>query len=205
MLPSKSLLFENDSCNEEKQVSGFLEWELHQGGQLIDTIESALYEAGDTAIDCEISANQINCEGRLGPAVCTPALRAAEGGEQTSLLLAQSEWEHVFTPEEEYPEEETHHSWALSGPVKFEQPLTQFDLKIPREESSEKTTMWYELIAVNGRQLNTFFVSPKTTVVDSNDSNHVVGQQRITTKFDAGRGTGESTIGVKLQEAACHY
>lgn len=205
MLTTKSLLFENDSCDEEKQVSGFLEWELHQGGQLIGTAESALYEAGDTAIDCEISGNHINCEGRLGPAVCSPALRAAEDGEQTSLLLAQSEWEHIFTPEEEFPEEETHYSWALSEPVEYEQPLTQIDLKIPREESSEKTTMWYELIAVNGGQLNTLFISPKTTVIDSNNSNYVVGQQQISTTFNAGRGTDESTIGVKLQAAACHY
>lgn len=205
MLPSKSLLFENDSCNEAKQVSGFLEWELHQGGRIIDTGESALYEAGDTAIDCEMSANQINCEGRLGPAVCTPALRAAEDGEQTSLLLAQSEWEHIFTPEEEYPEEETHRSWALSEQVELEQPLTQIELKIPREESSEKTTMWYELMVVNGGQLNTVFISPKTTVIDSDNSNYVVGQQQITTKFNAGRGTDGSTIGVALQAATCHY
>lgn len=202
---ARSILFENASCMEEKQVSGSLEWELNPGGRLTDMGESALYEAGTTTIDCGIAENRIVCQGKLGPAICGQEMRSGGGGEQQAPLLEQSEWEHIFTPVEEYPEPETHHSWALSGAVELDQPTVEFELMIPREESSEQTSMWHELIIVNGGQQRTLFASPKITVTGTTQHSDVAGLTRITAEHTAAPDSEAATIAVNIEPPACRY
>ncbi|MGD2073407.1 MAG: hypothetical protein PVI91_12590 [Gammaproteobacteria bacterium] len=199
---ARSLLFENASCTEEKKVSGNLEWELKPGGWLTDMGESALYEAGATSIDCEILESRILCEGQLGPAVCGRDLLS---GEAHALLLEQSEWEHIFTPVEEYPEPETHHSWAISGSVGLNQPPTELALRIPREEPSEATTIWYELISVNGGQQHTLFLSPRETLSGTQRRSYVVGEDRIAAEFDPAADAIAAVIDLTIEPADCRY
>jgi hypothetical protein len=202
---SSSMLFENASCTEEKQVWGTLEWELEPGGWLVDMGESALYEAGTASIKCQISENHINCLGRLGPAVCGQAPRTGESGQQPGLLLEQSEWEHIFTPAEEYPEEELHRSWALSESVDLERPETQLSLEIPREEPSEETTIWYEFIAVNGGQQSTLFISPKKALNEVGRDSHVIDQHRINAEYNVTPSAATAKIDLSVESDACRY
>lgn len=199
---ARSMLFENASCTEDKQVSGTLEWELNPGGWLTDMGESALYEAGASSIECEISESRIMCQGQLGPATCGQDMRS---GDERSLLLEQSEWEHIFTPMEEYPEEETHHSWSLSQSIDLDQLPTHVNLTIPREEPSDETTIWYELIIVNGGQQHTLFVSPKKTLTGKERISHVVGHDRITAEFTAEPDAPDATIDISIESTACRY
>jgi hypothetical protein len=202
---SRAMLFENASCTEEKQVSGTLEWELEPGGWLVDMGESALYEAGTASIDCQISKSRINCEGRLAPAVCGQTPRSGESGQQPGLLLEQAEWEHIFTPAEEYPEEELHRSWALSESVDLERSETQISLEIPREEPSEETTIWYEFIAVNGGQQSTLFISPKRTLNEVGRDSHVIHQHRIDVEYNVAPSATTAKIDMSMESDACRY
>ena len=199
------MLFENASCTEEKQVSGTLEWELEPGGWLVDMGESALYEAGTASIDCQISKSRINCEGRLAPAVCGQTPRSGESGQRPELLLEQSEWEHIFTPAEEYPEEELHRSWALSESVDLDRSETQISLEIPREEPSEETTIWYEFIAVNGGQQSTLFISPKKTLNEVGRDSHVIHQHRIDVEYNVAPSATTAKIDMSMESDACRY
>ena len=202
---SRSMLFENTSCTDPKQVSESLEWELNPGGRLTNMGESALYEAGATAIDCGMAENRIVCQGYLGPAVCNQEQRSGVDAEQQPSLLEKSEWEHIFTPTEEYPEEQTHHGWALSEPVDLDQSPVQLELKVPREKLSKETTMWYELIIVNGGQERTLFVSPKKTLAHSEQDSYVVGGNQVEEEFTPAPDAGAAKIRLSIESAACRY
>ena len=201
-LETKSILFENASCTEDKKVSAGLEWKLHPGGWLTDTGESSLYEAGDASVACAISGGLITCEGELGPSICGPDLRS---GDPTALLLEQVEWEHVFSPVEEYPEPEKHHSWALSRSFRLDQPAARVALTIPREEAGETTQIGYRLIVINGGQKRAVFTSPGETVTGSGRVEHVSARHRITANYTAPPDSYETTIELSIAPPACRY
>ena len=206
LLKSKSILIENASCVDRRQASQSLEWTLDPGGGwLIDMGESSLYEAGSSSIDCKIAENSIICSGYLGKAVCGQAIRSENTEDETGLLLEQAEWEHIFTPTAEYPLEEEHHSRALSEVVDLELPVTEVAVMIPREEFSEKTTIWYELIIVNGGQQKTLFVSPKKTLLEMEQDTYMIGHDRIMADLDPAPGIAEAGIRVSIDSAACPY
>jgi len=205
LLKSKSILIENASCVDRKQALESLEWSLDPGGWLIDMGESSLYEAGSSSIDCKVAENRIICSGYLGKAVCGQALRSGNTEGETDLLLEQAEWEHIFTPTAEYPLEEVHHSRALSEVVDLELPMTEVAVMIPREEPSEKTTIWYELIILNGGQQKTLFVSPKKTLLEMEQDTYMIGHDRMMADLDPAPGSAEAGIRVNIDSATCPY
>jgi hypothetical protein len=204
-LTSRAILFENASCVDRKQVSESLEWTLDQGGWLIDMDESPLYEAGASSIDCKLEENRIICSGTLGKAVCSQTFHSGDSGDANDLLLEQAEWEHIFTPIAEFPLEEEHRSWALSGVVDPGLPVTEVAVMIPREESSEQTTIWYELIVVNGGQQKTVFVSPRKDLLEMEQDSYTTDHDRMIADLDPAPGSAEAGIHVSIDPATCPY
>jgi hypothetical protein len=205
LLKAKSMLFENDSCTDTKTVTGSLEWTLEPEGRLIDIGESPLYEAGPSSVQCQISENQITCTGQLGHAVCGTPARSGDSPGQTALLLEQAEWEHIFTPTAEYSLPEEHHSYALSKVVDLTLPTTQIALTIPREEPSETTTMWYELIIVNGNQQKTVFTSPRKAFAEMQEETYTLNHDKIITDLDPASQSADAEIRVKIDSDSCPY
>lgn len=205
LLKSKSILIENASCEGRKQASESLEWSLDPEGWLIDMGESSLYETGTSSIDCKVAENRIICSGYLGKAVCGQALRPGNTEGETDLLLEQTEWEHIFTPTAEYPLEEVHYSRALSEAVDLKLPMTEVAVMIPREEPSEKTTIWYELIIVNGGQQKTLFVSPKRTLLEMEQDTYMIGHDRMMADLDPAPESAEAGIRVNIDSSTCPY
>jgi hypothetical protein len=204
-LVPKGLLFENDSCVDRKPVSEILEWNLPPGGWLLEMRESALYEAGSSSVECEVSENRVTCSGYLGKAVCGRALLEGNNGIDTELLLEQTEWEHIFSPIAEYPIAEEHESRALSDAFELESSATEIILQIPREKPSEKTTIWYELIAVNGGQHETVFVSPKRTILEKQQEAEVTAHVNMTVELDPAPELPEAAIRASIGPADCPY
>jgi len=205
LLKSKSILIENASCVGRKQASESLEWSLEPGGWLINMGESSLYETGSSSIDCKVAENSIICSGYLGKAVCGQALRSGNTEGETDLLLELAEWEHIFTPTAEYPLEEAHYSRSLSEVVDLELPMTEVAVMIPREEPSEKTTIWYELIIVNGGQQKTLFVSPKKNLLERKLDTYMIGHDRMMADLDPAPGSAEAGIRVNIDSSTCPY
>lgn len=205
LLKAKSILIENASCVGRKQASESIEWPLYPGAWLIDMGESSLYETGSSSIDCKVAENRIICSGYLGKAVCGQALRSGNTEGETDLLLEQAEWEHIFTPTAEYPLEEVHHSRSLSEVVDLELPMTEVAVMIPREEPSLKTTIWYELIIVNGGQQKTVFVSPKKNLLEIKQDTYMTGHDRMMADLDPAPGSAEAGIRVNIDSSTCPY
>lgn len=205
LLKAKSMLFENASCTDTKTVTGNLEWALEPDGRLTDMGESPLYEAGPSSVQCQISENQITCTGQLGHAVCGTPARSGDSPGQTELLLEQAEWEHIFTPTAEYSRPEEHHSYALSEVVDLTLPTTQIALMIPREKPSETTTMWYELIIVNGNQQKTAFTSPRKAFAEMQEETSTLNHDKIITDLDPASQSADAEIRVKIESDSCPY
>ena len=205
LLKSKSILFENPSCTNKIQVTDSLEWTLDSGGWLIDIGDSPLYEAGSSSVNCKVSDNRVNCSGYLDQAVCGQAARSEITSENSELLLEQTEWEHIFTPTAEYPVEEEHRSWALSDSVDIEQLTTEIAVTIPREEASEKTSMWFEMIIVNGGQQKELFVSPKQTILEKQQDIYSIAYDQIVADLDPGQESDQAEIRVGIDSATCPY
>jgi hypothetical protein len=125
--------------------------------------------------------------------------------DETDLLLEQAEWEHIFTPTAEYPQEEVHHSRALSEVADLELPTTEVAVMIPREEPSEKTTIWYELIVVNGGQQKTLFVSPKKTLLEMEQDTYITDHEQVMAYLDPAPGSTEAGIRVNIDSSTCPY
>jgi hypothetical protein len=204
-LRPKEIVFENASCVDSKQVSESLEWSLFPGAWLVDTGESSLYEAGTSSIDCKLSEDRIHCSGNLEKAVCGQTLHTGNTGDATDLLLEQTEWEHVFSPIEEYPLEEEHRSRALSEVVELKSPATEVSVLIPREEPSEQTTIWYELIAINGGQQKTVFVSPRKTLLEMEQDTYTTDHNQMKAYLDPAPESAEAWIHVSIDPATCPY
>jgi len=205
-LKSRSILFENDSCVERKQVSASAEWTLPPGSSLTDLGESSLYEAGSSSIQCAGSENRIQCTGYLDKAICAQALHSPESGEQPALLLLEmTEWEHIFTPTAIVPIEKDYRSHVLSETVDFSSTQQEIAVLVPREVSSETTTVWYELIIVNGRQQKKIFASSRKEFADRQQDTYPVGHDSVTASIDPETESAVAVIRVSVDPAKCPY
>jgi hypothetical protein len=197
VLESDEILFFNESCDERKPVSQTLEWPLHPGGRLVANGQSKLYEINDSSVACRIEENRITCSGWLDRAACDTGTASGKGRVDT-------EWHHLFSPTEEYPDLEEHRSSVLSPGVDASDEILVC-VEIPRDEATDETRMWFDLFAVNGHQQRNIFSSPRTNVRDPSREHYEVGPHRIAADFEPGLETGEGRICVSIRSAQCRY
>ncbi|MEN8158565.1 MAG: M23 family metallopeptidase [Myxococcota bacterium] len=190
-LETDEIFFSNSSCDDRKEVSRTLEWQLEPDGRLLDTGQFELYSVHDSSIDCVIDANRVTCSGWLGPARCD-----GEGRVDT-------EWHHIFSPTEEYPDREVHRSAALAPFVAADSPTTRTCAEIRRNEQSEETSMWFDLFVQNADQQENFFSSPHEVAKDSMVSSYEQGSHRIEAELDPAAAPGTASICVTIRSPEC--
>jgi hypothetical protein len=200
-METQELRLSNESCEERRQVSGTLEWPLHEGGRLLEMGEFFL-EFGDegapSPIRCELIEDGVRCSGWLEPAECQ------EGGESPA-RVTPTEWIQLFTPLQEYPHVEEHRVIALSDPQPFDSGDVQLCLELPRRHPSEQTRLRFQTIAVNGNQEETFFEAPWQLVRDDGQTVHRVDGAVIEARFQSVFRPSEAEICVRFRAPACPY
>jgi hypothetical protein len=196
VLESDELLFFNTECEERLEVSRSLEWPLEPGGRLTETGDSELYAINDSSVECRIEENRIHCSGWLGPASC-------EEGPGSEPRQVDTEWHHIFSPTEEYPEREHRRSTALAAPVELGAEPTRTCVEVPRDAVTEETDMWFDLFAVNANQQRSQFSSPRIRVTEPTHRRFEVGAHRIEAELDPVSTSEHGEICVTLHAPDC--
>jgi hypothetical protein len=203
MLEPQEILLANSSCEDSIELSSSLDWGLSKGGRLIDMGQSLVSEVNASAVHCEITDNQISCAGRLDPAICGELF--AGPSQAPRPFRAETEWHHEFSPTEEYPYDEEQRGAALSKAVELTDLAEGICVKIPRNQESDVSTMWFELIAVNGRQQEVVFSSPRKRVTETVQETHELGRDRIEVELKPGPVYGTAEICVRVSSSGCAY
>ena len=156
-----------------------------------------MLETNPSSIDCVIDGNLVRCAGTLSPATCEAS---TDGNPE---VTRETEWVHFFTPTEEIPDEERHLSQALSSIVSAEAAAEPFCVQLARDEPSDESHIWFELISVNANQRRVSFTSPIETLKRIATTRYDTGSHRIDAHFETSVESGYARICTTLQEETC--
>jgi hypothetical protein len=190
-LETDEILFSNSSCDERKEVSRTLEWPLDRDGRLVDTGEFELYSVHESSVECAIDENRVTCSGWLAPARCE-----TEGRIDT-------EWHHIFSPTEEYPDRELHRSGSLAPFVAAGPAITRTCVEIHRGEPSDETSIWFDLFVQNADQQERFFSSPHEVAAGPVVSRYEQGPHQIEAELDPATEPELASVCVTVRSPEC--
>jgi hypothetical protein len=190
-LETDEILFTNSSCDEPREVTRTLEWQLEPDGRLVETGEFELFTVHESSVDCRIDANRVTCSGWLAPARCDDERRV------------DSEWHHIFSPIEEYPDRELHRSAVISPFVSAAASVTRRCVEMRRNDESEETAMWFDVFVQNAEQQEHFFSSPREVTAGPTTAAYAHGAYRIEAELDPASRPGEASMCVTIRAPEC--
>ena len=116
-----------------------------------------------------------------------------------------TEWHHIFSPAEEYPDPEEHRSAAVSPGVDAAAEEARVCVEMPRDKVGDETVMWFDLFAVNGHQQRSFFSAPRAAVEGLSRRHYDIAPYRVDADLEPGLESGEGQICVTIRSSECGY